>query len=195
MPMNFYDTRDRLARKLEPQEIRLTLMHASLMQLVHEFIKQWVMAEVKAFYGCDDIIGDGNWISSEAKARYEREVLAVVPRKPFDASAVWLEQVGAISRAQRERLNEIYAYRHELTHEVVGFIVDVARDPDISMLTDALAIARDLDRFWKRIAKDIGTYDAHGDVDLDNVHSGPTLVLQLCVDAYLEAVGPGEVAK
>ncbi|MGN6501463.1 MAG: hypothetical protein ACTHKX_00995, partial [Pseudolysinimonas sp.] len=126
--------------------------------------------------------------------RYEREVLALVPGNPFEASAVWLEQGGAISRAQRERLNEIYAYRHELTHEVIGFIVDVARDPDIGMLADALAIARDLDRFWKGIAKDTGTYDAHGDVDLDDVHSGRTLILQLCVDAYLEAEGASGAA-
>jgi len=192
MTENVDNIRARLAKKLEPQQIRLTLMHASLMQLVHELIKQWVLMDVKAFYGYDDIIGDGTWLSQRSNERYQREVLALAaPRKDFDASAVWLEQAGAITRSQRERLDEIYAYRHKITHEAIAFIVDVTRTPDPSMLIDALQIARDLDLFWKGIERDIGTYDAHGDVDLEDVHSGRALVLQLCVDAYLSSEGAG----
>jgi hypothetical protein len=189
MTGNVDDIRARLSKKLEPHQIRLTLMHASLMQLVHEFIKQWVLMDVKAFYGYDNIIGDGTWLSEGSKERYQQEVLGLALRKEFKASAIWLEQGGAITRIQRERLDEIYAYRHKLAHEGVAFIVDIERTPDATMLTDALEIARDLDRFWKGIAKDIGTYDAHGDVDLEDMHSGKYLVLQLCVDAYLTAEG------
>lgn len=120
MAANADDIGIRLAKKLEPQQIRLTLMHASLMQIVHEFIKQWVLIDVKAFYGYDDIFGEGKWLNEGSRERYEREVLALVPRKNFEASAVWLEQGGAITRSQRERLDEIYAYRHKLAHEGVA---------------------------------------------------------------------------
>ena len=195
MAANADDMRARLIKKLEPAQIRLTLMHSSLMQLVHEFIKQWVVAEVKAFYGYDDILGDGTWLSEESKARYERDVLTLVPGKVFDASAVWLGDAGAITGAQRERLDEIYAYRHELAHEVAGLIVDVERTPDTALLTDALEIARDLDRFWNGLEKDKGTFDDVGDVDVDDVHSGRMLVLQLCVDAYLSAEGAVAAGK
>lgn len=193
MTGNVDDIMARLVKKLEPPQIRLTLMHASLIQLVHEFIKQWVLVEVKAFYGYDDIIGDGTWVSEASEARYEHDVLALVPRKPFEASLLWLEQAGGITRAQRKRLDEIHAYRHELAHEVVGFIVDVERTPDPALLTDALEIARDLDRFWKGVQQDMGTYEA--DVDLDDVYSGRTLVLQLCLDAYLTAEGASALGE
>jgi hypothetical protein len=180
------DMLTRLTQKLEPSQIRSTLMFSALLQLVHELIKQSVLTDVKRFFGYSDIFGEGDWLyGEEGKAHYEESVLALAPGKAFDASARWLERAGAITAAQRERLDEIYAHRHQLTHGIAGFIVDVEQEPDISILTDALQIARDIDRFWIGVEKDMGTYDEHGDVDVDQVLSGRTIVLQLCVNAYL----------
>lgn len=180
------DMLTRLTQKIEPSQIRSTLMFSALLQLVHELIKQSVLTDVKGFFGYSDVFGEGDWLyGDQGKAHYEESVLALAPGKVFDASARWLEQAGAITAAQRERLDEIYTHRHQLTHGIAGFIIDVEQEPDVSILTDALQIARDIDRFWIGVEKDIGTFDEHGDVDVDQVLSGRTVVLQLCVNAYL----------
>lgn len=176
----------RITAKLDPSRIRSTLMFSSLLQLVHELIKQSVLINVKGFFGYSDVFGKGEWLYGDsAKADYEASVLGLVPGSAFNASTMWLEKAGGITGAQRTRLDEIYAYRHALTHQLARFIVDVDQDPDVSILIDALAIARDLDRFWIGIEKDSGTFDEHGNVQIDDVHSGQAMIIQICVDAYL----------
>lgn len=188
MALDEDDMLTRLPRKLEPTQIRSTLMFSTLLQLVHELIKQSVLVDVKGFFGYSEVFGQGDWLyGDQGKAHYEESVLALAPGRTFEASARWLEQAGAITAAQRERLDEIYSHRHQLTHEIARFIVDIEQEPDVSILTDALQIARDIDRFWIGLEKDIGSFDAHGDVDVDQVLSGRTLILQLCVNAYVEA--------
>ncbi|GAA1210816.1 hypothetical protein F6W70_09665 [Microbacterium maritypicum] len=179
------DSLERLTRKLAPARIRDTLMFSALLQLVHELIKQSVLADVKGFFGFSDLFGEGEWIDAASKRNYEATVLSLAPGKPFDASALWLQHAEAITPEQRHRLTEIYAHRHHLTHGLAGFIVDVNREPDATILTDALQIAAAIDGFWKGVEKDLGSFDGHGDVDIEQVHSGRALLLQLCVDAYL----------
>lgn len=175
----------RIMAKLEPSKIRSTLMFASLLQLVHQLIKQSVLSGVKGFFGYSDVFGKGEWLLGESgKADYEASVLALAPGSAFNASTIWLEQAGAITGVQRARLDEIYAHRHALTHELARFIVDVDQEPDVSILTDALVIAKDIDRFWIGVEKDVGTFDGHGDVGVDQVVSGPAMIIQMCLDAY-----------
>lgn len=180
----------RIIAKLEPSRIRSTLMFSSLLQLVHQLIKESVLTGVKGFFGYSDVFGKGEWLLGESrKADYEASVLALAPGSAFNASTIWLEQAGAITEVQRARLDEIYGHRHALTHELARFIVDVDREPDVSILTDALAIERDIDRFWIRVEKDLGTFDDHGDVSVDQVVSGPAMIIQMCLDAYLGRSG------
>jgi hypothetical protein len=155
-------------------------------------LKRTVVEDVKGFYGHSTVDG-GTWFWGErGKKSYEHEVLLLAPKRPFQASLLWLQDAEAITPAQVTRLNEIYGHRHELTHELAKFIVDVDSEPDFDLLTDAVQILRDLVRFWAGIEKDIGTFDDHGNVNLDEVHSGSLLVLDMCIRAYVEGLNSPE---
>lgn len=171
-----------LRAKLEPDAIRSTLAFAGLYQLVHEMIKSSVLDDLKGFYGRNPL-EKGRWLWGDE--RYRTEVLALAPKNEFLASLLWLEQAGALTSERIERLNEIYGHRHELAHELVRFIVDADRDVDVLLLIDALAILRDIARFWTEMEIDMGSFDNHRAVTVDDVQPGRLLVLDTCLDAYL----------
>jgi hypothetical protein len=85
---------------------------------------------------------------------------------------------------QADRLDDIYALRHEL----IKYIVDPDFEPDVELLTDALAILKAISGFWARIEKDIGSLEDFGDVDLDEVTPLSLAVLQMCIDAYIDGL-------
>lgn len=172
----------RLRAKLEPDAIRSTLAFAGLYQLVHEMIKSCVLDDLKGFYG-QDPLEKGQWLWGDES--YRTEVLALAPKKEFRASLLWLEEAGALTSEQIERLDEIYGHRHELAHELVRFIIDADRNVDVLLLTDALAILRDIARFWTQMEIDMGSFDSHGAVTVDQVQPGRLVVLDICLDAYL----------
>ena len=114
-------------------------------------------------------------------------------KRPFRASLLWLvEQGEAITQAQADRLDEIYDHRHELTHDLGDFILDPDREPDIDLFTDAVAILRDITRFWVQYEIDIGTFAEHGTVSVDDVSPGPLILLEMCIDAYAQGLSAAE---
>lgn len=173
--------RERLKAKLEPEHVRATLGFAGLFQMTHELIKTAVLDEVREFYW-QGIEGGANVYDER---EYAAKVLVRAPSNRFRASLLWLVECEAITLSQADRLEEVYAHRHELSHELLKYIVDPDFEPDIEMLNDALAILRSVRRFWTSIEKDIGSFDDFGDVDLDEVCPLSLYVLQMCIDAYV----------
>lgn len=185
--MNHKDDADgwaaRLTAKLAPEAVRSTLAFAGLYQLVHEMIKSSVLDDLKSFYGHNPLAA-GSWFWGDE--RYRTEVLALAPKREFRASLLWLEQAGALTAEQRERLNVVYEYRHRIAHELAQFIVDADLSVDIKLLTDAVAILRHVSRFWTQMEIDMGSFGAHGEVTVDDAHPGRMLVLDLCLASFLE---------
>ncbi|WP_420115966.1 hypothetical protein [Micromonospora sp.] len=177
--------RKRLTAKLQPWRIRATLSFAGLYQLTHELIKTAVIDDVRQFYMSG--FNESGYTYNEVA--YTEQVLMLDSRKrPFPASLSWLANAGAISTDQTERLDRIYAHRHELTHELGKYIVDPDFEPDMQLFVDALGILRDIHRFWTQIEIDIGTFEERGDVSVDDVTPGTILMLQMCIDAYVEGL-------
>lgn len=180
--------REELSAKLAPARIRSTLAFAGLFQMTHEMIKRTVIDDVKGFFGYSPL-NDGTWFSGRhTEIEYKRDVLALEPGRVFYASLLWLKDSEAITLTQVARLEEIYDYRHEVTHELARFIVDVDSEPDVSLLTEAVQIMRDISRFWVQMEKDIGTFDEYGDVDVAAVKPGSLLILDMCIHAYVEGL-------
>lgn len=180
--------RRRLEAKLEPTTIRATLGFAGLYQMTHELIKVAVLDEVREFFWRG--IERGTMVYDES--RYAADVLAKAPKDRFRASLLWLVEGEAITLVEADRLDDIYAHRHELSHELIKYIVDPDFEPDVDLLTDALAILRAVRRFWTSIEKDIGSFEEFGDVDLDEVTPLSLAVLQMCIDAYLAGLPASE---
>jgi hypothetical protein len=173
--------RQRLEAKLRPERMRATLAFAGLYQMTHQLIKIAVIDEVREFYWRG--IEDGAMVYDEQA--YAEKVLFRAPKNRFRASLLWLVDGDAITLAQADRLDDIYAHRHDLTHELIKYIVDLDFEPDVELFTDALATLAGIRRFWTSIEKDIGSFDDFGDVELDEVTPLSLYVLQMCIDAYV----------
>jgi len=182
----------RLEAKLEPARIRSTLAFAGLFQLTHEMIKRSVLDEVKGFYGFSNAMGTPVWLlGRDGKAAYEREVLALDPKSPFRASLLWLVGSNAITSAQMNVLDRISQHRHDLTHELGKYLVDLDFEPDVDLFVEAVSILRSISRFWTQIDIDIGTFDEHGDIRADEATPLSLVVLQMAIDAYVQGLDDG----
>lgn len=172
-----------LEEKLRPGRIRATLSFVGLFQMTHEMIKRAVVEEVRNFYmiGFDE---SGLLIDEEA---YRAQVLCF-DKRPFRASLLWLVDGQAITMDQADRLDEIYAHRHDLTHELAKYIVDIHFEPNMDLFGDALAILREIHRFWTQIEIDIGSFGDDGNVTVDDAVPGVLLMLQMCLDAYMDGI-------
>lgn len=182
------DYRQRLEAKLRPDRIRANLGFAGLYQMTHELIKTAVLHEVREFYWRG--IESGVMVYDERA--YAENVLAKAPKNKFRASLLWLIDGSAITLAQADRLVDIYAHRHDLSHELIKYMIDPDFEPDVELLIDALAILKAIRRFWTSVEMDIGSFDDFGDVDLDEVTPLSLAVLQICIDAYVAGLPTAE---
>jgi len=175
-----------LRAKLTPHRIRSTMAFAALYQMTHEMIRHAVLDEVEQFFV---IPIDGQFRVDEE--RYARDVLSRHKGR-FKASLDWLVAMGAMTVEQADRIERINTHRNQLTHEPVRYIVDPDAEPDVDAFTDAVAILRSIRRFWTGIEADYGTYEDYPDVDLDEIVPLSMMVLQQCLDAYLEGLGAAD---
>ena len=180
--------RQRLEAKLRPERIRATLSFAGLYQITYELIKTAVLDDVHEFYWRG--IADGATVYDEQA--YAESVLAKAPQNRFRASLLWLVEGDAITLAQADRLEAVYSHRHDLSHELIKYIVDPDFEPDVELFTDALAILKATRRFWASIEKDMGSFEDFGDVDLDEVTPLSLAVLQMCIDAHVAGLPASE---
>lgn len=181
----------RLNDKLQPGIIRGTLAFAGLYQVTYEMLKHVVLDKVREFY-CLGLEPDGS-MTDEEDEQYRLHVLSLAPKNKFRASLLWLVQSKAIMQDQAVRLDAIYAHRHSLTHELVKYIIDPDADPDVDLLVDAITTLKDLHRFWIDIELSTGGFflpdgSDVGDVDNDEVMPLSLVVLQQCMDAYLDGL-------
>ena len=106
---------------------------------------------------------------------------------------MWLVNTGVITNEESKRLEEVYSHRHELTHELVNFLVDTNAVPDLQLFADALAILKKIHLFWVQIELDSGgffipeTGDWVDDVEADEVVPLSLELLYLCISALDEA--------
>lgn len=184
----------RLKAKLRPDIIRGTLAFAGLYQVTHEMIKHTVLIKVREFF-CSNLNLDGSdSMTAEENDRYRLSVLALAENR-FRASLLWLVKNDAITQIQADRLELIRSHRDDLVHELTKYLIDPDEDPDVDLLADAIATLKDLHRFWINVELSTGGFfrpdgSDVGDVDADEVTPLSMMVLQQCLDAYLEGIAP-----
>lgn len=179
-----------LKAKLQPSAISSTLSFAGLYQMTHEMLKHAILEMVRTFY-CTGFDARGAIFDAE---KYQKEVIDTAlaegwikeRKQKFDVSAAWLVRSEAITAEQAKRLQAIYDHRHELTHNLMSFIVDPDQNLDAQMFVDAVTILRDVHRFWSSIERDIGMFEHLGDVSLEDITPLSVVLLQQCIDAYIE---------
>lgn len=173
----------------QPDVIRSTLAFAGLYQVTHEMIQHAVLDKVREFY-CHGLETD-EAVTNQESQRYQQQVLSLAPKRKFSASLLWLVRSNAITQGQADRLDLIYAHRHSLTHELVKYLIDPESEPDVGLLAEAIGTLKDLHRFWIDIELSTGGFflvdGSHiEDVDAKEVMPVSLMVLQQCLDAYLD---------
>jgi hypothetical protein len=176
-----YETR--LRAKLTPAAIRSTMAFAALYQMTGEMIRHAVLDEVKQFFATG--FADGQWITDTEQ--YQTNAL-VRDKSAFTASPLWLVDINALTIEQAENLSGINAHRNDLTLELIKYLVDPDANPDVELFSEAVTILRSLRRFWTGVEADIGTFDEFDDLDLDEVMPLSVVVLQQCLDAYIDGL-------
>lgn len=180
----------RLMAKLQPAAIRSTLSFAGLYQMTHEMLKHAILERVRNFYCTgfdqDEFTFDEREYQGHVIDAARTEGWIKNNKQKFDASAAWLVRMQAITVEQAKRLQDIYNHRHELTHDLVSFIVDPDRNLDAQMFVDAVTILHDVHRFWVSVERDIGMFEHLGDVSLEDITPASLALLQQCIDAYIE---------
>jgi hypothetical protein len=156
-------------------------------------IKQAVLVKVREFFSPDIDLDGSCSMTAEEKKQYQNHVLSLAPNK-FRASLLWLVTNNAITHFQADRLELIRTHRDDLVHELVKYVIDPDEDPDVELLVDAIATLKDLQRFWIDVELSTGGFflpdgSDVGDVDAEEVMPLSLIVLQQCLDAYLEGVG------
>jgi hypothetical protein len=184
--MNAEELKDyeaRLEEKVQPWRIRTTLGFAGLYQLTHELIKDVVVPKLREYYVND--LGESS-VRAYQERVYEKHVLSRAPKSPFRASLLWLVDAGAITQEQADRLDDIYAHRHDLTHELAKYLVDPDFEPKIGLFQDAFVILSRIYRFWTEVDLDSGHLEAPPGVTASDIKARPLLMLEMCIAAYLE---------
>ena len=65
----------------------------------------------------------------------------------------------AITPEQAARLEDIYAHRDDLIHELARYLIDPDLEPDFDLFIEALKALRGISRFWTEVEADYGTFD------------------------------------
>lgn len=78
----------------------------------------------------------------------------------------------AVTAEQAARLEDIYAHRHDLIHELARYLIDPDLEPDFDLFIEALKTLRGISRFWTEVEAGYGTFDDFPDLDLDEVING-----------------------
>lgn len=168
--------------KVEPAAVATALIRAGAFLTGYELVKTAIVDEVKAFF----IVGFDESGVTYSPA-YEREVLGR-DRNRFRASAAWLVSMDALTSAQVAELDDIYAHRNEVAHELAKFLVDPDVEISVRNLQALRGIMRSLDRFWGSINADTNPEFDDVEVDYDNIQSGGGILL----DYLLQLSGIGE---
>ena len=176
--------RARLEAKLQPSKIRFTLAFSALYQVTHELLKSAVVEDLRGFYGCIDA-KKKIWLPESGLEDYRSKVLVLDEKqRPFEASLAWYCAADAITKEESGRLDAVYKHRHDLTHELAKYLVDVEAEPDLGLFLAALGTLRKICRHWAEVEMAIGSFDHLGEVDLDSVVSGRVALLELCLSAF-----------
>jgi hypothetical protein len=166
-----------LLDKIEPGEVRRSLVRAGLFIAGYELLKGEIVDRVRQFFvqGFDE----------EGPTRdpsYETKVRAL-HKKEFEACLLWLAQCDALNHQQVQAVKAVRAHRNEMAHELPRFIVDVTAVVDVALLREMRDVIASLGRFWGAIEVSIDPDFDGVDVDSSESKSGVQLLMDHLISA------------
>ena len=162
----------RLQAKLGGHVVRRNLARAGLVLATHEFAKAQVVDGVRDFFVFPDRGND----------RYKVHVLDRAPDSTFEASCLWLREMGALRDGDYELLKALQHHRHAVAHELVTYVTDPDAEVDIELVRSVAEVLRRLGQFWGRIVVDTnGDFDGVEVAD-DDIRSGASIFVEFLLN-------------
>lgn len=167
----------RLAAKIAPEAVLLTLVQAGSFLSAYELIKYDVVEQVRSFF----LTGLDEKGLTYNDTGYQRSVLSLNPKSKFRASAAWLQSMDAITAEEVTKLQEIKNHRDEITHEMPRLLVEPDFVVKTQLLAEAAEIVRRLGVFWGTIAVQTDEIFDPDEVDYEVIKSGSYLLMEYLV--------------
>jgi hypothetical protein len=172
-PVSERPTAEQFRMHLHPLTTSANLIRASIVITCYELLKDAIVDNLRSFLA-------NEWNERgepKESVTYRREVLAL-HRNPLAASVRWHVDAAALSSAEAVAFEQLRAERHRLAHELGRYVVDPNSQVDMSLLTEAVGIARSLSRFWGGIEVDCDPQFDGQDIDYDEIRSGTALLIE-----------------
>jgi hypothetical protein len=167
----------RLAEKIAPEAVLLTLVQAGSFLSAYELIKYDVVEQVRNFF----LTGFDEEGLTYSDAGYQRSVLSLNSKSRFRASAAWLQSMDAITTEEVTKLEEIKNHRDEIAHEMPRLLVEPDFVVKTQLLAEAAEIVRRLGVFWGTIAVQTDSVSDPDEVDYEAIKSGSYLLMEYLV--------------
>jgi hypothetical protein len=171
------DTSDSWAKFLDPEEMKKSLIQASLYLSAYEILKNGIVGRLKGHF---TVVGMGD--------AYKENVRSLHPKDEFHACCIWFVQEGAMSNDDLDEIGEIRKHRNAIAHELPEFISSIHQSVDASKLQSLMEIARKIDIWWIReieipINPDFKLSDIE-DIDWDELVGGSSLTLSIILSIF-----------
>jgi hypothetical protein len=165
-------------------------MQASIVVTVYELLKATAIDNIRSFLA-DGWAADGKPVESE---EYQRDVRA---RSDYliEGSLRWLVENQAITTADAGAMRRLRKARNRFAHQLGALVVDPSATVDVTLITDAIVVARNLSRFWGGIEVDTDPDFDGRQVDLDGIRSGTALLIEHLEIAFRLSDGLTQAAE
>ena len=131
------------------------------------------------------------WLDSPVSRKYQQiggEMQKALSEPLIRDSRATVEpKMRALEESLMKRLG------HAVTHELIKFVIDPDSDLDPALFVDALETLKALHRFWIEVALSTGGFllpdgTLTEDADAEEVTPLSLMILQQCIDAYLDGL-------
>ena len=161
-----------------PDTVRLKLISAGLFLVAHEMLVQSIKGHLIEFFA-------NKWTADgpEPSAKYKMEVLARDPKEkqdPLRGSISWLRLNGVITVADEASIRSVTDVRNQIAHETVAMVSGAKTLELADHFATLMALIDKIEKWWI-VNVEVATDPEYAglDVDLNEIISGPSMVMHL----------------
>jgi hypothetical protein len=192
------DSFDSWEKFLNPDELKSSLIRASIYLSAYELFKNSIIDHSRGFFASEwkfnDKTGEIETIISKS---YKDKVRSLYPKDEFHSCCLWFFENKAMSQQDLDSIAKIRKHRNSIAHELPKYLGSVKYDIDTNLLKELIGIIRKVDTWWLREIEiptnpDFDHID-YDDIRWDEVLSGNMIMMNFLAsiyegdDAYLKA--------
>jgi len=164
----------------DKDRLRKKLVDSSLFLMAYELLKSSIVDGVKEFF-ISGINQEGFIYSQEYKTKVLSRATHV-----FEASLIFLVEVGAITGDDKSKIHMLREYRNSLAHDLPTTIYEPTKAVDLSKLELAGFYLNKIDNFWGRVEVDTDPDMDRDGIDYDGITSVRSIMHQYIVKIVRE---------